>query len=128
MNNQEIVEQINELRKQQYALREKEEALDCQIIELRQSLIPIPKNGYYTNGKGLFCKVYDSSFEEICMLEINIEDNYIVEEIDNPYIKIETLEGIMKASIGDYIIKGVNGEFYPCKPDIFTKTYEEINS
>lgn len=84
MNNQEIVEQINELRKQQYALREKEEALDCQIIELRQSLIPIPKNGYYTNGKGLFCKVYDSSFEEICMLEINIEDNYISEEIDNP--------------------------------------------
>lgn len=84
MNNQEIVEQINKLRKQQYALREKEEALDCQIIELRQSLIPIPKNGYYTNGKGLFCKVYDSSFEEICMLEINIEDNYISEEIDTP--------------------------------------------
>lgn len=84
MNNQEIVEQINELRKQQYILREKEEALDCQIIKLRQGLIPIPKNGYYTNGKGLFCKVYDSSFEEICMLEINIEDNYISEEIDNP--------------------------------------------
>ena len=32
----------------------------------------------------------------------------------------------MKANIGDYIIKGVNGEFYPCKPDIFTKTYEEV--
>lgn len=50
------------------------------------------------------------------------------EDADNPYIKIETLEGIMKASLGDYIIKGINGEFYPCKPDIFTKTYEEINS
>lgn len=45
---------------------------------------------------------------------------------DNPYIKIETLEGTMKASVGDYIIKGVNGEFYPCKPDIFEKTYEEV--
>lgn len=45
---------------------------------------------------------------------------------NNPYIKIETLEGTMKASIGDYIIKGVNGEFYPCKPDIFEKTYEEV--
>lgn len=45
---------------------------------------------------------------------------------DNPYIKIETLEGTMKASVGDYIIKGVNGEFYPCKPNIFTKTYEEV--
>lgn len=37
---------------------------------------------------------------------------------------IETLEGKMKASIGDYIIKGVNGEFYPCKPDIFHLTYD----
>ena len=39
---------------------------------------------------------------------------------------IETLEGKMLANIGDYIIKGINGEFYPCKPDIFEKTYEEI--
>lgn len=37
---------------------------------------------------------------------------------------IHTLEGIMTVSHGDWIIKGVNGEFYPCKPDIFEKTYE----
>lgn len=37
---------------------------------------------------------------------------------------IKTLEGIMTASYGDWVIKGVNGEFYPCKPDIFEKTYE----
>lgn len=37
---------------------------------------------------------------------------------------IHTLEGDHHASLGDYIIKGVNGEFYPCKPDIFAKTYE----
>ena len=36
---------------------------------------------------------------------------------------IETLEGAMDVSINDYIIKGVNDEFYPCKPDIFEKTY-----
>ena len=36
---------------------------------------------------------------------------------------ISTLEGIMRASKGDFIIQGVNGEFYPCKPDIFEKTY-----
>ena len=41
-------------------------------------------------------------------------------------IEIKTLEGTMTANIGDYIIKGVNGEFYPCKPDIFEKTYEEV--
>ena len=42
------------------------------------------------------------------------------------YIEIKTLEGIMKASFGDYIIKGVKREFYPCKPDIFQATYEEV--
>lgn len=46
------------------------------------------------------------------------------ENPNNPVMKIETLEGVMTASEGDYIIKGVNGEFYPCKPDIFEKTYE----
>ena len=40
--------------------------------------------------------------------------------------EIETLEGIMIATEGDYIIKGVHGEFYPCKPKIFEKTYEKL--
>jgi hypothetical protein len=40
--------------------------------------------------------------------------------------KIFTLEGVMSVSIGDYIIKGVSGESYPCKPDIFEKTYEAV--
>jgi len=38
---------------------------------------------------------------------------------------IETLEGTMRANLGDWIIKGVKGEFYSCKPDIFAATYEE---
>lgn len=41
-------------------------------------------------------------------------------------MKIKTLEGYMNVSINDFIIKGVNGEFYPCKPDIFEKTYEIV--
>ncbi len=41
-------------------------------------------------------------------------------------IKIYTLEGTMTASPGDYIIKGIKGEFYPCKPDIFNATYEKV--
>lgn len=40
------------------------------------------------------------------------------------YIEIPTLEGTMLAEPGDYIIKGVKGEFYPCKADIFEATYE----
>lgn len=39
-------------------------------------------------------------------------------------IAIDTLEGIMFADLGDWIIKGVKGEFYPCKPDIFEMSYE----
>lgn len=39
---------------------------------------------------------------------------------------IRTLEGDMKASLGDFIIKGVSGEFYPCKEEIFIKTYEAV--
>ena len=69
----------------------------------------------------------------------HIETQYEVkQEGKNFYIKFEngacklgtlmikTLEGEHKASIGDYIIKGVDGEFYPCKPDIFEKTYEVV--
>ena len=40
-----------------------------------------------------------------------------------PFLVIDTLEGKMIASVGDFIIKGVEGEFYPCKPSIFHKTY-----
>ena len=39
---------------------------------------------------------------------------------------IKTLEGDMRADVGDWIIRGVKGEFYPCKPDIFAATYEAV--
>jgi hypothetical protein len=42
------------------------------------------------------------------------------------YLVIDTLEGRMLAGAGDWIIRGVKGEFYPCKPDIFAKTYEVV--
>lgn len=62
-------------------------------------------------------------------------NEYMTTSGDNFYIDhskvrggliIKTLEGEHIAGIGDYIIKGVNGEFYPCKPDIFAKTYEPV--
>lgn len=46
------------------------------------------------------------------------------DDMDNLYI--ETLEGRMRADVYDYIIKGLRGEFYPCKPDVFEKKYEAI--
>ena len=44
----------------------------------------------------------------------------------DPALRIETLEGEMTAHSGDWVIKGVKGEFYPCKPDIFEATYEAV--
>ena len=52
------------------------------------------------------------------------EDSFI--DRDDYTLKIETLEGVMTVSRGDYIVKGVEGEFYPCKPDIFEKTYDKV--
>lgn len=58
----------------------------------------------------------------VFMKDADIDINYLNEG----KIYIETLEGVMTATEGDWIIKGVNGEFYPCKPDIFEKTYEPV--
>lgn len=54
-----------------------------------------------------------------------------ITRIKSPFIPpdliIHTLEGDHHALVNDYIIKGVHGEFYPCKPEIFAKTYEEVS-
>jgi len=55
-----------------------------------------------------------------------IEENNGKAFHDGTDIYIDTLEGTMRAMCGDFIIKGINGEFYPCKPDIFEKTYEVV--
>lgn len=48
------------------------------------------------------------------------------EIMEDRTLRIETLEGVMTAQMGDYVIKGVTGELYPCKPEIFHKTYEWV--
>ncbi|MEG0380555.1 MAG: hypothetical protein RR603_02515 [Kurthia sp.] len=45
---------------------------------------------------------------------------------EKPVMSIRTLEGVMTAQPGDFIIRGVQGEIYPCKPDIFEQTYEKV--
>ena len=56
-----------------------------------------------------------------------VGDTLIIDyKVSPPTLKIPTLEGVMIASVNDYIIQGVNGEFYPCKPDIFEKTYDIV--
>ena len=64
---------------------------------------------------------------EVCNFAVTFADKIYYDEIENiGVICIHTLEGDMIVDEDDYIIKGINGEFYPCKPDIFMKTYDII--
>lgn len=54
------------------------------------------------------------------------DDEYEFPEYGINFVTIETLEGELNAMAGDWIIRGVKGEFYPCKPDIFAETYELV--
>ena len=67
---------------------------------------------------------FDGTDETVEWLLPQLKSGEICRACNKLYIK--TLEGVMEAKVGDYVIKGVNGEFYPCKPDIFEKTYEKI--
>lgn len=66
-----------------------------------------------------------TNYEELCEKLPNFK-NFSEYRPDVNFLYISTLEGVMQASIGDFIIRGVNGEFYPCKNDIFLKTYEKV--
>ena len=66
----------------------------------------------------------DNHSEIIQWLSSYNVESYTLKSTDPSELYIETLEGSMKANIGDYIIKGVKNEFYPCKPEIFEMTYE----
>ena len=66
------------------------------------------------------------NLDEIIKFTNGLEKHIIRVEGLEPVIFISTLEGDMKASVGDYIITGVHGEQYPCKPDIFEETYEPV--
>lgn len=59
--------------------------------------------------------------------DIKVHMNTTILAIDKKtHLLIRTMEGVMEALPGDWIIKGIKGEFYPCKPDIFEATYESL--
>jgi len=60
------------------------------------------------------------------MHPISTENNEVITDPVPRVVIVKTLEGEMTAHIGDWIIRGVNGEYYPCKNDIFEKTYEKV--
>jgi hypothetical protein len=54
------------------------------------------------------------------------EDESVRADSESSDLLIETLEGTMRGTVGDWLIRGVQGELYPCKPDIFAATYERV--
>jgi hypothetical protein len=83
--------------------------------ELFKNNVPIEEDGY------LFMQ-----WDEKGRTSQHDQEHYhITKQIQHDKIIIDTLEGQMTASIGDYIIRGINGELYPCKPDIFEKSYSK---
>ena len=77
----------------------------CEIEAIKWTSDNFEEIAKFTNYKAYMELMYSSMKEELI---------------------IKTLEGDMMATVGDYIIKGLRGEFYPCKPDVFHKKYEEI--
>lgn len=69
----------------------------------------------------------DNHSEIIQWLSSYNVESYTLKSTDPSGLYIKTLEGVMKVNIGDYIIKGVKDEFYPCREDIFKMTYDEYN-
>ena len=70
--------------------------------------------------------VFNEETKDRCANFVRCNCSYGTDEDGNSELGIQTLEGVMTASVGDYIIKGVKGEFYPCKPDVFELTYEAL--
>ena len=68
-------------------------------------------------------KLYSDNFVPLYGHNYRFKETYYLHQ---PTLFISTLEGEMKARISDYIIKGIGGEFYPCRKDIFNKTYDLV--
>ncbi len=74
---------------------------------------------------------FDGSYESVaCVIAVTSAARWFGEGHSGrpPCVEIQTLEGTMTAMPGDWIIRGVKGEFYPCKPDIFAATYEPADA
>ena len=91
----------------------------AKILDPETTLDTYAKISYYGGFEGE--NVWQDAVNEACRMGAEALRALDAQENQKPL----TLEGVHHASVGDYIIKGVKGEFYPCKPDIFANTYEE---
>jgi hypothetical protein len=101
------------------------------FVKLIKQMAKFRKKPVVIEATQFLCKKNHPSFPE--SQPTSLPDGVIKKKFTDyqdpaPYWKwgIETLEGFMECSDGDWVITGVNGEKYPCKPDIFEKTYEKV--
>jgi hypothetical protein len=85
---------------------------------------PVVIEAWQWNGLPDLGVVPDWLSEALYLPDFPLKENQVSRAGDK--LKIGTLEGVMEASAGDWIIKGVKGELYPCKPDIFAATYDSV--
>lgn len=94
-------------------------------VEIEARQMPLNKSGITpAQMQGVNHDIYDWIVESM-----KEQGDEVDEDLDygSNYIDIPTLEGTMTGRPGDWIIRGVQGEFYPCKPDIFEATYELVS-
>ena len=100
-------------------------------IKARKKPVVIEAMWFLAYTEGLHAAPWNN-YEAGCVYKWLMDNNVdfkMEQEPDGPaYLVIRTLEGNMRADVGDWIIKGVAGEFYPCKPDIFAATYDIENA
>lgn len=70
----------------------------------------------------------DQEDDPVWIVKAIKKGDVFIEGSPTPILFIKTLEGVMSAGVGDFIIQGVKGEIYPCKPDIFEATYEAVDA
>lgn len=87
---------------------------------------PVIIEAIQLNERGLVALVAEDWFWDAVTRNDVITHNFGKYGSEPVWCEIKTLEGVMTARAGDYIIKGIRGELYPCKPDIFEKTYELV--
>ena len=96
--------------------------IEVDAFELTQDMLPeIDQDEFKPKNMGSGGIAHTQSYCVHCIIHENI---FFIIRKDSVKIFIETLEGNMEAKVGDYIIKGVRGELYPCRKDIFLETYK----
>lgn len=85
-------------------------------------------DGVTFGEEGMYSVLFDTTDDlPVWLRKALIDEVLFATRYDPEFLFVKTAEGLMEASVGDWIIKGIKGELYPCKPDIFARTYDLVH-